>query len=81
MNWKELFYNRTLRYLGKNGVGKQIGVEVFYNEAENCIMLSPINSKGNITEACFLNIPVELLPDILQFALNQHDKKSKQTVK
>lgn len=63
---KEIMFTETQRtsYIGRNGHGKQIGIELLaIGEAKpgQIITLSPINSKGNVAN-CSMDIPVADIP-------------------
>lgn len=60
----QLKYNKTVSYIGRNGFGKQTGIEIQSNQAANPIQvvtLSPINSKGNVAR-CMIDLPVDSIP-------------------
>lgn len=63
---KDIMFSSTLRtsYIGRNGHGKQIGLEVLpigETTPDQIITLSPINSKGNVAN-CSLDIPRADIP-------------------
>lgn len=60
--------SNKLSYVGRNGVGKQVGIEILAC-GEPChsqvVVLSPINSK-NMVANCSIDLPVDKIPDVIQ---------------
>lgn len=58
---------RVVSYIGRNGFGKQIGLEVLgmSNTKEAKVSLSPVNSKGDIAN-CIIDIPVADIPAVIK---------------
>lgn len=57
---KEISFDRTTNFTGRNGYFKCAGVEVLECEHNDTVMLSPITSKGNIGR-CDIAVPIENL--------------------
>ena len=63
--------NEITKYLGRNGTGKCIGVNIYdytpmnskVEEHCNTIEISPINSKGDVAR-CSMIIPLEAIPEL-----------------
>lgn len=53
------------RFLGRNGVGKCSGVEVYYSDWDNTVTLSPYTSKGEIAR-CSITIPASEVKGLIE---------------
>jgi len=59
---------RVVSYLGRNGTGKQTGIEILPigdPSSNQVVTLSPVNSNGNIAN-CMIDIPVNDIPDVVR---------------
>jgi hypothetical protein len=62
-NMKTIKFKRQLDYTGKNGVGKQSGIEII-NVGEY-VTFCQVTSKGKPSDACSLRIPVENIQELI----------------
>ncbi len=62
------FKQRTMTYIGRNGSGKQVGIEVLPIAHSDHVTLCPVNGKGIAN--CMLEIPTEDIPELIS-ALQQ----------
>ena len=65
---------RVVSYQGRNGTGKQIGIEVLPIGTPNLnqvVTLSPINSKGNVAN-CMIDIPMADIPEFVKALQHVH---------
>jgi hypothetical protein len=56
---------------GRNGSVKTLGVEIYTDTVHNLVRLSPITSRGDVSNACHLEVPFDrtVLEDLAkQFA-------------
>jgi hypothetical protein len=58
--------------VGRNGVSRQIGIDLCSPKETLKLQLSPINSKGMITN-CVIQIPLEYIPEFIE-QLKKHVK-------
>lgn len=66
-------------YMGRNGIGKQIGIEILPvgpPAPEQIITLSPVNSKGNIAN-CSIDIPVADIPEFVEQLHNAYKQATR----
>jgi hypothetical protein len=68
---------------GRNGLIKTTGVQIYTNEHDNLVQLSPITTKGQPSDNCYVEVPFEKkalleLADKLQF-LASHAPEAPQT--
>ena len=52
---------RIVNYIGRNGMGKQVGIEVLSDTT--LVTLCPVNTKG--VANCMLEIPIDDLPELI----------------
>lgn len=64
MTIKNIVFNRTTHFMGRNGAGKQKGVEIC-DDTDNCIVINPRTSTGIIGN-CSLRFPNENIPDLIK---------------
>lgn len=76
-------YKETCSVLGRHGFSKQKGLDVSVdarineqNERFLVTHFAPINSQGTITQ-CWMQIPVEDLPELIKVLQEIHIKHSK----
>jgi hypothetical protein len=67
MKTKDIKYDRTVRFIGRNGYFKQSGIEVTAND--NLVILQPTTSRGE-TGRCSIEIPIENVGAVMN-ALSQ----------
>ena len=60
---KDIRYNSTTFYIGRNGSGKQVGLGMT-NTGET-VMMEPINSKNRLAH-CAINIPLDDIPKVIE---------------
>ncbi len=61
---KTIKFNRQTDYRGRNGWGKQTGIEVRKTMLSNTIVINPTNTMG-ATDACVIEIPRESLQAVV----------------
>lgn len=60
----DIRFGTITTYLGRNGTGKCIGVNILPSLDQNNFWIAPINSKGNIAR-CEILIPIDAIPEIV----------------
>ena len=69
--YEEVRFEKNVRFLGRNGLFKSMGVCV--DEFEGAVNISPITSKDLIGRCC-IEIPIESIPELIE-ALQKHINK------
>lgn len=59
---KNIKFTEETTYTGRNRQGRQIGLGFTHNGS--CLLLEPINSKGNLAN-CQINIPYQDLHEVI----------------
>lgn len=56
-----------LTYRGRNGYGTQAGIAVYDRSREDrrVLQLSPITSRGTVSDACHLEVPADAVPALV----------------
>ncbi len=67
MKTLDVHYDKTVRFIGRNGYFKQSGIEIAANK--NIVILQPTTSKGE-TGRCSIEIPIENVAAVMN-ALSQ----------
>jgi hypothetical protein len=44
---------------GRNGLVKTTGVEIYTNDMDNLVRVSPITSQDRVSEACYVEVPFD----------------------
>jgi hypothetical protein len=67
---------RVVSFQGRNGAGKQIGIEILpigEPNPQQVVTFSPINSKGDVAN-CMIDLPVADIPEFIAELQNIHTK-------
>jgi len=71
--------SNKLSYIGRNGLGKQVGIEILAcgdSVPSQIVTMSPINGK-NMVANCSIDLPVENIPDFIKALQEIHAKANK----
>lgn len=52
-------------YMGRNGIGRCVGLSVYVHQDSGVVELRPINSRGNDGK-CFIEIPLDAVPQLVK---------------
>ena len=62
----DVLFKTHYSYIGRNGIGKCYGlsIEPYGTSPQSMITIQPINSKGDISSGCSIDIPTEHLSEV-----------------
>lgn len=62
---KEIKFSELSAARGRNGIIRMSGLEIMPSQGGTTVMLSPLTSKGKPSDACWLEIPLENIPELI----------------
>jgi len=62
---REVNFNTTVNFQGRNGCFKCRGLELFEHDFKQCLAIIPVTSQGKGGNCC-VEIPYENLPDLIE---------------
>lgn len=65
-------YNQAVNFLGRNGMFKQSGLDIYTLNRTPIIELTPIDSRSNLARS-FIQIPVDALPKVIKALQDELD--------
>jgi len=62
----QINFSHIVSFRGRNGDGKQMGIEAYQNINRQLVELCPVTSKGHVSDAAKIEIPFENLPALIK---------------
>jgi RNase P/RNase MRP subunit POP5 len=76
---KKIVFPRVVAARGRGGIVRVKGLEVLGSDGSRNAMLSPITSKGNVSESCWLEVPRESLDEVIAALTEMRDNRGEET--